>query len=108
MATKTKKPRSGRRPRQPMLMEDLEPPRIKELDDAADDYHALKEQRMELTKQEAEAKQRVVELMKSNDLVKYTTASDLEVTREHETVDMVKVKRKKPPTAENGEAEDGE
>lgn len=102
MATKEKKSRA-RRPRQPALIPDMEPPRVPELDDAADEYHDLKERRMELLQEEVEAKERVKGLMHEHGLTTYTTASDLICTREEE--EAVKVRRKKAPKGQNGEAE---
>ncbi len=100
------KERRARRPRQPALIPEMEPPRIKELDLEAEEYHSLKEQRMDLTKREAESKARVKDLMVRHGLMRYTTETDLECVREHEDVDTVTVKAKKAPRGENGEADE--
>ena len=83
----------------------MEPPSYPELDAAALEYHNLKNQHKELTEQLKKAKDKVIVCMVERKLKKYETPDDLEVTREHESVDTIHVKTK-PGAAGNGELEE--
>lgn len=85
MATKTKKRKPGRpktrepRARQGYLPE-MEPPRIKVLDDAAEIYYDRMLDRKAANKIEKEAKVDLIEKMKAEGLAIYLTPDGLEVT----------------------------
>lgn len=61
--------------------EGMEPPRIEELDKAAETYHAAKTQRMEFTEEEKLRKDILTHLMQQHDLKRYETPEGLVVTR---------------------------
>ena len=92
MATKTRH-RQGH-------LNGLEPPRIKQLDDAAEVYYDVMQARCKLAKEEDEAKDNLTDKMKEHQVDRYETQDGLVVTVTSKS--NVKVKRK-----ENGE-EDGE
>jgi hypothetical protein len=82
MATKTKrKPakKAKAKAKQPFL-EGMEPPRIKAIDEAAEIYHDAKMDRVKLSKDEDEAKDNLIDLMKQHDIALYETPDGLIVS----------------------------
>lgn len=70
-----------------------EPPSIPALDEAMARYQELKTERMELTKQEVEAKAKVAELMKAHKLKAYKDEADDLIASIEAGEPKVKVKR---------------
>ena len=100
MATKTKR---GRKPKQGYLDPSMEPESIPELDQAAEIYYDAMQARCKLSKEEDEAKNALIDCMKSHKTKLYTTADGLVVS----VVDKSNVKCKRKADAEsNGEAEE--
>ena len=91
-----------RKARQGYLAE-MEPPRIKEIDEAAEIYYDVMQQRCTLSKEEDEAKDNLIDKMKENDVNLYETADGLMVCITQKS--NVKVKKKADPE-ENGDGED--
>lgn len=106
MATKpeNQRPNRKKKPKQGFLP-DMEPPSIKELDDAADIYYDVVHERLKLNKEEDEAKDNLIDKMKEHGVDRYETADGKVVTIT--ATANVKVKPKKEPKSEsNGEAEE--
>lgn len=73
---------------------DMAPPRIKELDDVALEYHKIVRDRLALQVREKDLKERLRELMQANDLSTYPIPdTELEVDREIRE-DNVKVRKR--------------
>ena len=89
-----KKPKQGH-------LDGMEPPSIKALDDAADNYYEAMMDRVKLSKEEDEAKTNLIEKMKEHGLDRYETASGYVVS----IVNMSKVKVK--PVKNQEEESDG-
>lgn len=80
-----------------------EPKRIKELDDAAEDYREGRDERMEMTRIEVERKGRLIELMHKHKLNQYDIPGsdppeEVVLVTEKEGV---KLRKKKLPKAES-------
>ena len=73
---------------------DMEPPTVKEIDRAADDYRDVRDQRMELTKQETAKQAVLLELMRKHGLTHYEY-DDYVVDIVANSSEKVKVKAKK-------------
>ena len=73
-------------------LQGMEPPSIKEIDDAADNYFETMSDRCKLSKTEDEQKTALIELMKSNRMSRYETGDGLVVTVTDKST--VKCKRK--------------
>lgn len=89
----TEAPPRSRRPRQQQIP-GTEPPSIKEIDDAAEQYVDRRDMRMSLGKEESEAAEKLQALMKANNLSFYEYEGNI-VTLD--SVTKVKVKKKKAP-----------
>lgn len=82
----------------------MDPPRIKELDDAADIYFDAMQERVKLSKAEDEAKDNLIDKMKENKMQLYQTSDGLMVTITAKS--NVKVKRKgEAESSSNGDEE---
>lgn len=100
-ATKARKKKQKRIP-------GTEEERIKEIDDAADDYVECRDKRMGLTEKEKEAKNRLIDVMKRHKLSVYK-GDGFVVTYDHEEKDDVKVKQAKAEAnGDDHEEEEGE
>lgn len=99
-----RKPVTGKkRPRQKFIP-GMEPPSIPLLDDAIIHYIETRDQRMQLTHIEVDAKTVIMNLMKDNELTTYRTPDDYLVNLESEmemTLSVKHVKAKKEES--NGE-----
>lgn len=76
----------------------MEPPRIKALDDLAEQYREVRDERQRLTTEEVELKEKLLALMKDKQLTVYPIPdTDREVVLEHgdETVKVRKREAKK-------------
>lgn len=79
-------------------LDGMEPPSIKEIDEAADSYVSLRDKRMKMLAKEVEAKGELEEIMKKHELKTYTY--------EDKTVELVpseKVKVRKVKDADEEE-----
>lgn len=81
----------GRKPKQ-QFFAGTEPATIKELEDAAQDYVAARDERMGLTELEAERKKLLAELMKKHKLATYAFDGQM-IEYTHVDEDQVKVKK---------------
>lgn len=99
MAAKAKKPK------QQFLSSEMEPPRIKEIDSAADIYYDVMTDRCRLSKDEDEAKTNLIEKMKAHGLDLYETPDGLVVSILNKSNAKVK---KKQDAEENGEVNSDE
>ena len=90
-----KKKANAKKPKQGFLP-DMEPPSIKAIDDAAENYWEAMMERTELSKQEDEKKTALIEVMRENKLDQYETAEGIVVTLTAKS--NVKAKRKKDAT----------
>jgi hypothetical protein len=81
----------------------LENRKIKALQDAAMDYADIRDQRVALTSQEVELKQKLIDLMHKHDRETYTY-NGVTITLVHEE-ESVKVKVSKPKAEESEEEE---
>lgn len=79
----------------------MEPPRIAEIDTAAERYFDAKSERMELTKKEVEYKEDLKRAMKEHGQTHYVTPDDLECSLG--VSEEVSCKRKKADVTVNGE-----
>ena len=78
MATATKK--RGRPPKlEQQFIPGTEPPSVPRIDQAAKNYHEVMTERCELSKQEDDAKQNLIAIMKEHGLVRYETKNGLVV-----------------------------
>lgn len=75
----------------------MAPPSIPELDDAADNYYDVMEERVSLTKDEDQAKDSLIGKMKEHQLDRYETASGKIVSVISSS--KLKVKKKQEPKA---------
>lgn len=106
---KTKKPRGRpktKRPRQEVLPE-MAASQIHAIENAADDYVDVRDNRMGWTQKEIAAKQSLMTLMKEHHLKSYLTANEQEVVYTQAEKEDVKVRSKKDnkKADSNGEAE---
>ena len=102
MATATKKKKKPtkreRRPKQQLIVDDFVP-KVKEIDDAADDYVTHRDARMAAREKEITASDNLLALMKEHKLTSYEYDGKIVSIAEHE---KIKVKRK---PGENGESD---
>jgi hypothetical protein len=82
-AAKVKTPRKPRVAAETFLP-GMEPPRIKEIDDAATYYYEVMMDRVEKSKEEDEAKTQLIEKMAKNNLERYKTSDGLVVREQVE------------------------
>jgi hypothetical protein len=88
--------------RKQQLIPGAEPVSIPAIDEAADQYVKVRNKRMKLTLEEVELRDKLVELMKENELTVYEWDEQIiELT----ATEKVKV-RKRKDAEENGEAEE--
>ena len=97
MATRTKRPKQGYLP-------DLEPVTIREIDNAADAYVEVRDERCALSAEETKRREKLIELMRKHRLKIYEYEEKV-VTFEHEDKAKIKVKPKKS-VEENGDGEE--
>lgn len=83
--------RRGRKPKQEVF-EDMKQAEIPEVSVAAQDYADLRDERMELTRKEVEARQLLIDLMHKNNLTTYKVG---QLTASLETSEKVKVQVEK-------------
>ncbi len=99
-ATAKKKPPKARKPRPPKakqgFIEGMEPPHIKAIDDAAENYYDTMLERKALSETEDEQKDALIDLMKANGMARYELP-DGKVVMITEKAN-VKVKKAKKPT----------
>jgi hypothetical protein len=74
----------------------------KDVDEAADEYAEIRDERMEWTKKEVAAKAKLTDLMKKYEIEEYEN-DDLIVTFEADVIEKVKVKRRGTETDEAAE-----
>lgn len=103
MATAMKKKPKAKKPRppktkQPYLDPEMEPPHIKELDGAAENYYDAMQERLPYTAAEAEAKDSLLALMAKHGQTRYEFG-DFVVTKSDTA--NVSVKKKKKPVADD-------
>ncbi len=79
----------GRKPKQ-QFIDGTEPVKIKPIEDAAEEYVAVRDKRMNLTEDEVDLRGKLLELLKKNNLTEYKYDGYL-VTVEHD--EKVKVKK---------------
>ena len=91
---KAKEPRA-KKPKQGFLP-DMEPPSIKAIDDAAENYWEVMMERTKLSKEGDEKKTALIEVMRENKLDRYETPEGIVVTLTAKS--NVKAKRKKDAT----------
>lgn len=84
---------------------EMEPPRIKAIDQAAKIYHQAKVDRMALSEEEDQAKDNLIDKMKEHDLQIYECPGGLIVTLTATSNVKTKLKHKE---SENGDGEDTE
>lgn len=74
----------------------FEPPRIAEIDEAAEEYRCVRDERMGLQQEEAKLKAKLLLLMQEHELTIYPIPdTEREVCREHGE-DNVKVRKRQP------------
>lgn len=76
------------------MIKGTEPPSISEIDKVARSYMDVRDERMSLTEEEVEQKNKLAELMRKHKLDKYEF-DNFVVTRTHSETDNVKVRTKK-------------
>lgn len=103
MATRTRK-KSDEPELEQGYIPGTEPPRCPPVDQAAKLYHKTMSERVELTKEEKEAMDNLVEKMIANDLQIYETKQGLVVTLTSRSKCTVKPAKKKHPTDDNESA----
>ena len=100
-----KKPSRKRTPKAKQgYLEGMDPPRIKAIDDAADTYYDVMQERCRLSKEEDEAKDNLIDKMKESGVDRYETPDGLIVTITAKS--NVKVKRKKEESGDEDEGDD--
>lgn len=107
MAETASKPKRGRgRPpkARQILLPEMEADRLRDVEEAADDYVEVRDTRMAWTKKEIAASQRLMEVMKEHKLTNYD-AADYVVRIDVSATEKVKVKAKKHDEDSNGEAD---
>ena len=85
------------------FLDGMEPPSIKEIDDAAEHYFETMTARCELSKTEDEQKDALIDVMKSNKMDRYETSDGIVVTITAKS--NVNCKRKKDVSI-NGESDE--
>lgn len=97
MATKAKKPPKARKPKAKQeFLEGMEPPRVKAIDDAADNYFDTMQDRKALSETEDEQKDALIDLMKEHGMDRYVMPDGKVVMVTSKA--NVKVKKAKKPT----------
>ena len=97
--------RRTKAPAAQLYIEGTEPPRIKEIDDAASDYFEVMTDRCKLSKEEAAAKTALIEAMHKHGQTVYETKNNLKVT----VLSKSNVKCKlKHAVEDNGDGEEDE
>jgi hypothetical protein len=78
-----------------------EPPRVREIDDAAETYYEAMMERVKLSKDEDEAKQNLIDKMVKHDIERYETPDGLVITVTNKK--NVKAKKKNDDNGEEGD-----
>jgi hypothetical protein len=89
-----------KKPKQAFLSEDLAPPIIKPIEDAADTYYDVMVERCKLSKEEDEAKDNLIDKMKEHGVERYVTRDGKVVTVTNKS--NVRVKKKDEETNGDG------
>lgn len=92
-----------KKPKQSYLP-DLEPPSIPEIDEAADAFFDLAREKAKVQKEEDEAKEKLIEVMKKNKLKRYETPDGKVVTVAETSKSKVKVEQVYHPEDANGQS----
>lgn len=95
------KPRPKRRRTKQLHMDGTEPEYVRELDDAAWAYHEKKNERCQLSKEEHQLKDHLIDKMKEHGLGRYETENGLVVTVSATSNVATKPKETEPLTAED-------
>ena len=104
-----KKARAKRKPKPKQgHLDGMEPPRIKPLDDAADNYYEVMMDRVKLSKEEDEMKTALIEKMKEHGLDRYETPDGKIVTVTAKSNVKVKSKKATSEETEDEGEQDGE